>query len=100
MELTPGTRLACLACATEIVVVTPPGSEVTITCGGETLVAPTADRDAAAHADGGDGALLGKRYVDADTGIEVLCAKAGEGSLAADGRTMDVKGAKPLPASD
>jgi hypothetical protein len=29
-----------------------------------------------------------------------LCTKPGEGSLAAGGRTLAVKGAKPLPSSD
>jgi len=32
--------------------------------------------------------------------IEVLCAKPGPGTLAADGREVPIKGAKPLPSSD
>ena len=46
------------------------------------------------------GTLLGKRYVDEASGIELLCSKGGSGSLACDGRAMTVKGAKPLPSSD
>lgn len=100
MELKPGTRLACPACETEVVVVAAPTATVTITCGGAELVAADAERDTdAPHAEG-EGPLLGKRYVDADTGIELLCSKAGAGGLGADERAMDVKGAKPLPASD
>lgn len=46
------------------------------------------------------GTLLGKRYTDVATGIEVLCTKAGTGTLSLDGRPLDLKEAKPLPSSD
>ena len=48
----------------------------------------------------GDGPLLGKRYVDDEAGLELLCTRPGQGALTADGRPLVVKGAKPLPASD
>ena len=50
-----------------------------------------------AHA---DGTLLGKRYGDEDLGLEILCTKAGEGSLSIGNVPLPVKGAKPLPSSD
>ena len=101
MDIKAGQRLACPACATEVVVVRPPSTPVTVTCGGEALVDPGADRSGAGH-DGatGDGALVGKRYTDEDSTLEVLCSKPGPGALAADGREMPIKGAKPLPSSD
>ena len=43
---------------------------------------------------------MGKRYTDEDSTLEVLCSKPGPGALAADGREMPIKGAKPLPSSD
>jgi hypothetical protein len=43
---------------------------------------------------------VGKRYVDPDESIEVLCTKAGAGSLSIGDAALAVKGAKPLPASD
>ncbi len=46
------------------------------------------------------GTLLGKRYADEELGLEVLCTKAGEGSLSVGETLLAVKGAKPLPASD
>ena len=46
------------------------------------------------------GTLIGKRYMDAETGLEVLGSKAGKGSLSADGRLLLPKEPKPLPASD
>jgi len=46
------------------------------------------------------GTQLGKRYSDDDLGIELLCTKAGEGSLSVGEAVLADKGAKPLPASD
>ena len=46
------------------------------------------------------GTQLGKRYADDELGLELLCSKAGEGSLSVGEAVLDVKGAKPLPASD
>ena len=51
-------------------------------------------------ADQAGGTQLGKRYVDEPTGLEVLCVKPGSATLAADGRDLTLKSAKPLPASD
>ena len=65
------------------------------------VVEAGADRPAGGHADAaGEGTLVGKRYADEDSGLEVLCAKPGPGALAVDGREVPVKGAKPLPSSD
>jgi hypothetical protein len=47
-----------------------------------------------------EGTALGKRYAEEDLGIELLCTKAGEGDLFANGSRLLVKGAKPLPSSD
>jgi hypothetical protein len=46
------------------------------------------------------GSLLGKRYADEDLGLELLCMKAGEGTLAVDGTAIPLRDAKPLPSSD
>ena len=52
-------------------------------------------------ADGfGDGTQVGKRYADDDLGLEVLCTKAGQGTLSLGIDPLPVKGAKPLPSSD
>jgi hypothetical protein len=60
--------------------------------------------DLAAAAAGGsiteNDTVLGKRYVDTDTGLEVLCTKAGPGVLSADGRQLTIKAPNALPASD
>ena len=43
---------------------------------------------------------MGKRYVDADDTIELLCTKPGEGSLGLGDALLTIKESKPLPASD
>jgi hypothetical protein len=101
MELKPGTRLACPQCTVEVVVVRPPSAAVVLTCDGVELVDGTAERPGTGHAEpAGEGVLVGKRYSDETSGLELLCAKAGQGSITADGRGVAVKGAKPLPSSD
>ena len=46
------------------------------------------------------GTQLGKRYSDEELGLELLCTKAGTGSISVGEAVLEVKGAKPLPASD
>jgi hypothetical protein len=101
MQVKAGLKLVCPACTTEVVVVRPPSSEVDLTCSGVGLVAGDAERPGGGHGSVEDeGMLVGKRYTDEESELELLCAKSGPGALAADGRAMQVKGAKPLPSSD
>ncbi len=101
MDIKAGTRLACPECSVELVVVRPPASGVVLTCGGVPVIEAGGARSDGGHADAaGEGTLVGKRYADEDSGLEVLCAKPGPGTLAADGREVPIKGAKPLPSSD
>jgi hypothetical protein len=46
------------------------------------------------------GSQLGKRYQDPDGTIEILCTKAGLGSLAVRDELLTFTAPKPLPASD
>jgi hypothetical protein len=46
------------------------------------------------------GSLIGKRFADPESGLELLVTKAGEGSLAVDGISIPLKESKPLPSSD
>lgn len=43
---------------------------------------------------------MGKRYVCEVCGTEILCIKAGDGSIYCCDRVMQIKEAKPLPSSD
>jgi hypothetical protein len=99
--LKAGLRLGCPDCTIEVVVVKAPTTDVKLTCSGSALVDMDSPRSLGGHTSvEGDGALLGKRYVDEEADLEVLCTKAGPGALAGDGRSLTIRGAKPLPSSD
>lgn len=89
---------------TTVIVVRWPQDDLEITCGGIPMVDPRAGEvdAAAAVADPQQlgGTQLGKRYADDDLGVELLCTKAGQGTLAVNGAALPLKDAKPLPASD
>jgi hypothetical protein len=55
---------------------------------------------AAPAADKKGGSLLGKRYVDEASGLEVLCTKGGEGSLSINNKLLTLRVTNPLPSSD
>ncbi|MFF0011429.1 hypothetical protein [Streptomyces sp. NPDC005374] len=96
----PGDQFASTVCTTRVVVVRAPADRrPDLTCGGEPMI-PAAGAPAAPATDTGPVTLLGKRYIDADDTLEVLCTSAGTGRLACDGAPMTLKAAKPLPASD
>ena len=78
MELKPGTRFRSQVCETEVVVVKV-GSGGELTCGGVPVVPIDAAVDGSAPMDAGldGGTLLGKRYVDEASGVEILCVKPG-----------------------
>lgn len=98
-DVTAGRRLRSTVCATEVIVVHAPDVPVDLSCGGHPMTSgPGRAGSPAAGYD--SGTLLGKRYVDEQTGLEVLCTKPGTGGLAADGRPLTIKAPKALPASD
>jgi hypothetical protein len=99
VTLKPGTKLRSTTCTTEVVVVKGAG-DVDVCCGGSPMV-PAADADdptAAPRPPFDGGTLLGKRYATDD--VELLCTKAGPGSLSVGDEPIGLKEAKPLPASD
>ena len=101
MEIKPGARLQSVTSDTQVVVVKAPVGDVDVRCGGQPMVAHGEDapRQELA-ADDTESTLAGKRYTNADGGIELLCTKAGAGSLTIDGEPLTLKDAKPLPSSD
>jgi hypothetical protein len=99
-ELAAGKRLHSTACHTEIIVLRAPHAHTELSCAGVPMTADDAARSAAPKRTADHGVVLGKRYVDEQTGLEVLCTKAGAGPLVADGRQLVIKAAKALPASD
>lgn len=102
MDLKPGSRWKSAVCDAEFVVVRPPKTPVSLECGGAAVIphAEAKPEGAALSADHSAGSAAGKRYADAETGLEALCSKAGAGSLSVDGRPIGATEAKKLPASD
>lgn len=100
MELKAGTRLKSAVCATEAIVVKASGDDVDVTCGGVSMVAAGTEGSGDAVADLMGGSAMGKRYVDAEETVELLCTKPGEGSIGIGSTALELKEAKALPASD
>jgi hypothetical protein len=98
MMMKPGTKLKSQACDTEVMVIR--CGEGSIECGGVAMGEAKPETPGGLNADHSNGTLMGKRYVDAAGTFELLCVKAGKGSLSVDGTALTVKDAKPLPASD
>ncbi|SHM67099.1 hypothetical protein [Cryptosporangium aurantiacum] len=97
-----GQRLRSAVSSVEAIVVRVPNGDVTITCAGEPMLGPDdkADPAAAPAHPAQRHTLLGKRYQDEASNLEMLCVAAGAGEIAVDGRTLTIKTAQPLPASD
>jgi len=102
MELRPGTKLESAACETQVVVVKAPkeGGDIDLRCGGAPMREQGAGGEQVALAGDGEPTLLGKRYEDAELGLELLCTKGGAGALSIGDAPLLLKGAKPLPSSD
>jgi hypothetical protein len=102
MELRVGARLGSVESTTEVIIIRAATGDVMFTCGGEPVVdvgaggrAVSGQRD-----DVADDLVLGKRYQDEPSGLEILVTRAGPGPLEVDGREMALKEAKKLPSSD
>ena len=101
-----GQQLISAVDSTAVIVIRAPEAEGTLTCGGVAMAAPdqagTVQPATAGEPDPSlmGGTQIGKRYVDVADTIQVLCTKAGTGTLALDGEPLHIQAAKPLPASD
>ena len=101
MELRVGQALSSAVDTTQVIVTKAAGGDIDLTCGGVAMVPKgTATEAVAADPAFLQGTLLGKRYVDEDGTIEVLCTKPGNASLAIAGRILGTAEAKTLPSSD
>ncbi len=100
--LKAGARFKSAVCDTQVMVIKAPAGEFDLCCGGAEMLAATATATPGAKPDPNHvgGTLIGKRYVNADESVELLCTKGGQGSLSLNGTAMEVKQAKQLPSSD
>lgn len=93
-----GSKLKSAVCDTEVMVIR--GSNVVVDCGGTPMVETAPAQKGAVDPAFAEGTKVGKRYVDAGNTVELLCVKAGKGSLSIGGVALQIKDAKPLPSSD
>jgi hypothetical protein len=94
-----GARLRAQNSSCEVIVIRGSDDSGALLCAGVEMVAAGPAQGIDQLTDG-PVIALGKRYTDDDTGVEVLCTKAGIGPLALGGHELTVKAPKPLPASD
>jgi hypothetical protein len=103
MKLRVGQTLSSPVDTTTVIVVRAPSADIELTCAGVPMLngksggtAPDGTADPTQMG----GSQLGKRYADDRLGLELLCTKAGEGTLAVNGTAIPPRAAKPLPTSD
>ena len=96
-----GTRLQSQVCDTQVIVVRSSESLDDLRAGGVRMVPLDAEMAGDAQLDPAfsAGTVMGKRYTDG-SGAELLVTKAGAGSLSIGDTPLELKTAKPLPASD
>jgi hypothetical protein len=97
-ELKAGLRLKSGVCDGEAMVVKG-GAVDSITCGGVEMSAD-GSTSGTANDEHMHGCQVGKRYVNEDESVELLCVKAGTGSFAVNGDLLLLKETKKLPSSD
>lgn len=103
MDLKPGSRWRSAVCESEVIVVRAPAAPVLLCIGGApVLAAAGADRPAGGAPDRAltGGTLLGKRYADEASGLELLCTRSGAGTITVAGRLATIMSPRKLPASD
>lgn len=94
----PGTKLKSAVCDTEVMVIK--GNDFVVDCGGQAMSESPAGDKAEPDAGFAEGTKVGKRYVNEEGSVELLCVKAGKGSLSIGGTALHIKDSKPLPSSD
>jgi len=98
VSLKVGSRMRTPTSAAEVIIVKAAATDGELQCAGGAMTT----EDVTVEEQGGSGSpiLLGKRYTDTESGLEVLATKPGAGPLSFDGRELVVKSAATLPASD
>ncbi|TDG11306.1 hypothetical protein E2F43_18800 [Seongchinamella unica] len=99
VSVKPGARLKSTVCDTEVMVVRGSG-EIDLRCGGSALTESGGSAGGTPSEDFAAGSLIGKRYVDTEANIELLCIRGGAGSLSLGEVKLSVKRAEALPSSD
>lgn len=97
MQVKPGMRVRSAVCSTEVMVVKGAG-DLDLRCGGAPMQSGATAPSGTPQAPFDGGTLVGKRY--ALDGVELLCTKAGGGSLSLGATPIPPQDAQQLPSSD
>jgi hypothetical protein len=98
--LKSGAKLKSVTCEVQVMIIRGPPGEHELSCGGAPMTGPADEGSAALDADKAEGTAMGRRYVNGDETLELLCVKGGAGTLYLDGVKLEPKQAKALPSSD
>jgi len=100
--LKAGGRFKSAVSDVQVMVIKAPAGEHALGCGGVPMLGGTETAPEGVQIDAGDSGetLIGKRYVNEDESLELLCTKGGKGTLSLNGTALEVKQAKQLPSSD
>ena len=104
-ELKAGGKLKSSVCDTQVMIIKAVPGAHELSCGGAPMIDPA--ETGAGETGGGaldpalaEGTSVGRRYVNEDESLELLCVKLGAGTLCLDGVRLRPKQAKALPSSD
>jgi hypothetical protein len=100
--LKAGGRFKSAVCDTQVMVIKAPAGEFELACGGAPMLGGSDAAPEGVQLDAAlsGGTLIGKRYVNEDESLELLCTKGGQGTMTLDGTALEIKQAKQLPSSD
>lgn len=101
LTLAAGSRWRSTVCETEVVVTRAVPEPVDLRCGGAPMVGvgdETAPNGAGPDPALAGGTLLGKRYASDE--LQLLCTRAGQGTLSIGDAPLEIAQPKHLPASD
>ena len=99
-SLATGQRLKSAVCNTEIMVISAPDGDLELTCGGMPMGEGGSNDSGSVDPNFASGTTIGKRYVNEEGDLELLCVKPGDGSLAINGTELKIKESKKLPKTD
>jgi hypothetical protein len=99
-----GQQMRSVVCSGKVIVLRAPKDQgAVLSCGGQPMVDAASDvpqQTSPTDSTLLGGSLMGKRYSDPESGIQLLCVTSGEGSLAIDGQLLQIEAPKQLPSSD